>query len=59
VTEGARVDQVGEELSKRAVGWIVMSWSTEPDHPLGCVSSAYFTFNQVLLPRDQRQDHRG
>jgi hypothetical protein len=41
VTEGARVDQVGKELPKRAVVWVVMRWLTEPAHLLGCVSSAY------------------
>jgi hypothetical protein len=43
VTEGARVEQVGEELPKRAVVRVVMSWPSESEHPLGCVSSAYIS----------------
>jgi hypothetical protein len=45
VTEGARVKQVGVELPKRAVVWVVMWWLTEPKHPLGCVSSAHAPFH--------------
>jgi hypothetical protein len=57
VTEGARVDQVGEELSKRAVVGIVMCWPSESDHPLGWVSLACVIYFQVSLPKKQRQEH--
>jgi hypothetical protein len=50
VTEGARVDQVGEELSIRAVVRIVMGWLSESNHPLACVSSASVILYQVAVP---------
>lgn len=44
VTEGAQVRQVGVELLKRAVVWVVMCWLSEPYHPLGCVSLAFLIY---------------
>jgi hypothetical protein len=44
VTEGARVKQVGVELLKLAVVWVVMCWLSEPYHPLGCVSLTFLTY---------------
>lgn len=58
VTEGARVEQVGEELSRRAVVWVVMSWPSEPDHPLGCVSSAHVIDPDEVAQRASRAQAR-
>lgn len=43
-TEGSRVKQVGEKLSRRAVVWVAMCWLSEPYHPLGCVSSTFLAY---------------
>lgn len=39
-TEGARAKQVGVELARRAVVWLVKEWPSEPFFPLGSVRSA-------------------
>jgi hypothetical protein len=55
VTEGARVDQVGEELSIRAVVRIVVDWPSESNHLLACVSSVSVILYQVAVLRKHGQ----
>lgn len=51
VTEGALVEQVGEELSRRAVVWVVMRRPSEPAHPLGCVHTAHVIYPDEVAQR--------